>query len=1209
MTRSKSKKTCAALIFCLLLLLLQPMQVLSAEVGTERLAGTDRYETAVSISRAGWTAAENVILAGGADANLVDALTAAPLAKLLNAPILLTESGRLTPVTAAEIQRLGAKNIYLAGGDGVITPPVQEAARALGAATVPLGGADRFATAANIAAEIAQRTTVSTVVIVTAYSSADALSIASVAAANGWPVLLTGVEALPDSAAAFISAHNVSAVYAVGGAGVISTGLLASLPGAVRLGGATRYETNLAVLKQFEDSWDYSKGLFVANGANNHLVDALTAAAYIAGAPLFLTDNGALPEAAKTFLAEKAFTRVVGLGGAAVTSAAVLQNLVSAVGAAAVVPPVTSGGGGGGGRAPVRYVETDGALTVTRDGAYLIGAGADNETKAEAAKFFGVSAVTALKAAEYETLTIDGGVGAGNVGLAGLTVTGETHINGGGSNSINFHNMDFRGAVYVNSPDTKPRLHIGGPDSAVAKVVLESASTVSAAADAPSITEVAVNTTENVVLGAPVDRLQTVNAAQITLIANAEPAEIIVETAENETPSITLTLRDEFVAAFLAKYPLIDAEEFLSDISSIFQVATVDGSPVPAEDIAIERSDTDAASYSLAADKILIESGEYVIPLAAQTSVDTKIAWLQSEVARRIAHGTEAEVSYNGRTYSVALTNGAAADSAALTVSEAKTETAFSYRLDLIEDSQPVLSQGMTSNILILGETAGLWDIINLEDGTNITNDVTLSSSDPWVVDVNDSDFSISVPIPPYSSRDYTKWLMATGPGTATITITGADGERSESFTITVLGPVEDVGRVAAHAAPASGALKLAVGGGYDYTTVKFTDQYGDPFAQWDQIFYGDYYDSPSVNGGTFTVEKTVDGVSAPVATVDTVTVNAGGELMLKIQAADLTTTEDLSFYAYEWYSASTFSEAGKIRLDIGGDGSMDPAESRFVAADADARDFTVDQNAFAFTKRTIHLRLMKYTSGGYAIGPFTEAEYAGFNLYAMPEGTFSLSTNREGFIQQPSEGWVYPDTPFVFSGADNDIINVTVQIPDDYADFKTGAVQLQARVKGSGDEPAMVTQNINVVNTAAKITAVAYADIDEMSGGVHTLAELLSFGDIITDRAMGDGVLRAEVMYFWDDSDDNYVALYDYVSLYYQNAAGTTGQEVGRILTNAGGWDIVYFDGGPTDDPADIEIYVDDSALVTNKTIQFAVKGYGSNKNMAVKSIRILKP
>ncbi|MDR0434402.1 MAG: cell wall-binding repeat-containing protein [Gracilibacteraceae bacterium] len=332
---------------------------IAANISLERLAGADRYQTAARIAQAGWESAENVVLASGADASLVDALAVAPLAKLLGAPILITESSRLSEAAAAELRRLGARNVYLAGGSGVIGQPVVDAVVAMGARAIPLGGADRFATAANIAAEIARRSeSISTVVVTTAYSNADALSIASIAAANGWPILLAGRDALPAAARSFINEHGVSQAYVIGGHGAVGDAVFTSLPDPVRLGGGDRYATNLAVLRFFADRLNYSRGLFIASGANNHLVDALTSSAYIAGAPLVLTDNAAiLPDTASFIKSSMAGKRelltVTGLGGAAAASEEILYSVLVSLGGTPprdpALPPVIGGGGGGGG--------------------------------------------------------------------------------------------------------------------------------------------------------------------------------------------------------------------------------------------------------------------------------------------------------------------------------------------------------------------------------------------------------------------------------------------------------------------------------------------------------------------------------------------------------------------------------------------------------------------------------------------------------------------------------------------------------------------------------------------------------------------------------------------------------------------------------------------------------------------------------------------
>ncbi|TAK01450.1 MAG: cell wall-binding repeat-containing protein [Chloroflexota bacterium] len=79
-----------------------------------RIAGTDRYDTSLAISRATYESATTVYLATGA--NFPDALAGAPL----RGPLLLTPGEYLPPAVRAEIVRLGAERIIVLGAAGAI---------------------------------------------------------------------------------------------------------------------------------------------------------------------------------------------------------------------------------------------------------------------------------------------------------------------------------------------------------------------------------------------------------------------------------------------------------------------------------------------------------------------------------------------------------------------------------------------------------------------------------------------------------------------------------------------------------------------------------------------------------------------------------------------------------------------------------------------------------------------------------------------------------------------------------------------------------------------------------------------------------------------------------------------------------------------------------------------------------------------------------
>ncbi|WDC84177.1 cell wall-binding repeat-containing protein [Caloramator sp. mosi_1] len=80
-------------------------------VNTFRVYGTDRIKTAVAVSQTGWDEAEYAVVARADD--FPDALSAGPLAKKYDAPILLTYKDRLNEEVEIELLRLGVKMCLL----------------------------------------------------------------------------------------------------------------------------------------------------------------------------------------------------------------------------------------------------------------------------------------------------------------------------------------------------------------------------------------------------------------------------------------------------------------------------------------------------------------------------------------------------------------------------------------------------------------------------------------------------------------------------------------------------------------------------------------------------------------------------------------------------------------------------------------------------------------------------------------------------------------------------------------------------------------------------------------------------------------------------------------------------------------------------------------------------------------------------------------
>lgn len=237
-----------------------------------RLSGANRYGTAAEISAQGWETADTVVLARGD--NFADGLAGVPLARQLDAPLLLTRTSTLPAETREEIVRLQAKKVYILGGTGAISTGVRRELEALGLDVDRISGSNRFETAAEIARLLDPA---DTAVVVYGYNFPDALSAAAHAAANGYPILLTDQNSLPSSTTAVIKELGIKNSVAIGGTAVISSSVLNKLPNPVRVQGPNRYATSVEVNKFFGPD---NSTVYVASGLE--FADALAGAALAA---------------------------------------------------------------------------------------------------------------------------------------------------------------------------------------------------------------------------------------------------------------------------------------------------------------------------------------------------------------------------------------------------------------------------------------------------------------------------------------------------------------------------------------------------------------------------------------------------------------------------------------------------------------------------------------------------------------------------------------------------------------------------------------------------------------------------------------------------------------------------------------------------------------------------------------------------------------
>lgn len=290
-------------------------EVTNAE--STRLSGKDRYETAVNISKKGWSTADTVVLAIGD--NFPDALAGGPLAYKLNAPILLTKKNTLGEITRKQISSLKAKKAVILGGKGIITENVEAELRSLGLSIERIGGKDRYITAALIADKLG---TSNKAIIAYGRNFPDALSIAPYAARMGYPILLSETKALPEVTKEKLKGK--SETFFVGGKGILADSLLTQAPNAKRVSGKDRYQTAVAIINQFQSK---APAAYVATGTS--FADALTGSVLAAknNGAMLLVQTTKLPDAIKNHLNSNVYSSLTALGGNGAVSNNVLTQM------------------------------------------------------------------------------------------------------------------------------------------------------------------------------------------------------------------------------------------------------------------------------------------------------------------------------------------------------------------------------------------------------------------------------------------------------------------------------------------------------------------------------------------------------------------------------------------------------------------------------------------------------------------------------------------------------------------------------------------------------------------------------------------------------------------------------------------------------------------------------------------------------------------
>lgn len=307
-----------------------PINKALASSETTRIFGTDRYKTSMAILDCGWESSKNLVLASGE--NYPDALCSVPLAKQLDAPVLLMSRNGVTDELTNKIKQLKVENIFIIGGDGSISKIAEAILKEK--TNVPikrLFGNTRYETSVAVANYMYSNFNMSREVVVSSgLGFADALSIAPIAARSNMAILLTDKNTFTSNVKSFLDEKEIAKSYIIGGSGVISENSIKNYPSPERVWGEDRYTTNINVINRFKSN---SSDFYIASGDN--FPDALSGAALAAKDSSFIVLTSKSPSKATINLVSNMasnssdINNMVILGGIGVISDKVVEKLTT----------------------------------------------------------------------------------------------------------------------------------------------------------------------------------------------------------------------------------------------------------------------------------------------------------------------------------------------------------------------------------------------------------------------------------------------------------------------------------------------------------------------------------------------------------------------------------------------------------------------------------------------------------------------------------------------------------------------------------------------------------------------------------------------------------------------------------------------------------------------------------------------------------------
>lgn len=313
----------------------------------DRIEGNDRIETSVETSEDLYPNGTNAVVVANAE-RYTDVLTADPFAIQEKASALLTYQYEIPEKTLKEIERLGAKKIYISGGYDAVSKKVVDELAAKGYKIFRFDGVDRYDTARKIAIKIREKGNTNAAELASGEDFPDALCMTPLAVKDQAPILLTKKDSVPKYTKQALAEWDIENIKIGGLDEAVSkevekqidkgfsidknkkddSNVYDGAKSINRFGGKDRYETSTIIAA---NSCPMSRLGVYATGEN--FPDALIAGNYAGrkNAPVLLVKRDTLPKVVRDYTEKSEIRKVTVIGGVNAVSDKVFDLIKAAI--------------------------------------------------------------------------------------------------------------------------------------------------------------------------------------------------------------------------------------------------------------------------------------------------------------------------------------------------------------------------------------------------------------------------------------------------------------------------------------------------------------------------------------------------------------------------------------------------------------------------------------------------------------------------------------------------------------------------------------------------------------------------------------------------------------------------------------------------------------------------------------------------------------